>query len=80
VLTVIHPATSQVVYLPLPGGQDLSLAFYPDRLDVLEGAALPLSSSWSLHWMALLPQFIRLGQDAAANKVRGTALLPFPKD
>ncbi len=80
VLTVIHPATSQVVYLPLPGGQDLSLVFHPDRLEVVEEAVQPLAAGWSLHWMALLPQFIRLGQDAAANKVRGTALLPFPKD
>ena len=33
-LTVIHPATARVVYLPLPGGQDLDLAFHPDQLEV----------------------------------------------
>jgi hypothetical protein len=83
-LTVIHPATAQVVYLPLPGGQDLTLAFHPDRLEVLEteamGAEPPPSAGWSLHWLALLPQFIQLGKDSTANKPKGTALLPFPKD
>lgn len=82
VLTVILPATSQAVYLPLPGGQDLSLAFYPDRLEVLEAPApgATQEAGWSLHWLALLPQFIRLGQDAADGKPKGTALQPFPKE
>lgn len=85
ILTVIHPATSQVAYLPLPGGQELSLAFHPDRLEVLEASAKeppgkPPAAGWSLHWLALLPQFIHLGQDASASKARGTALLPFPRE
>ena len=82
ILTVIHPATSQVVYLPLPGGQDLTLAFRPDRLELLEAPApgAAQATGWSLHWLALLPQFIHLGQDAAAGKPKGTALLPFPKE
>jgi len=84
ILTVIHPATSQVSYLPLPGGQNLTLAFLPDRLEVLEGpakdGATQTGTVWSLHWLALLPQFIHLGQDAAANRPKGTALLPFPKE
>jgi hypothetical protein len=84
VLTVIHPATAQVVYLPLPGGQDLDLAFLPDRLAVLEdqapGSTRPPSATWSLHWLALLPQFIQLGKENASIQPRGTALLPFPKD
>ncbi len=81
-LTVIHPATSQVVYLALPGGQQLSLAFHPDRLEVLEPPVpgVAQASGWSLHWLALLPQFIRLGKDASAGKPKGTALLPFPKE
>jgi len=73
-----HPATAEVVYLPLPGGQDLDLAFHPDHLEVLEGH--PPTATWTLHWLALLPQFIHLGQDAAAGKPKGTALLPFPKE
>jgi hypothetical protein len=84
ILTVIHPATSQVVYLPLPGGQDLTLVFRPDRLELREAGATagdPLAqASWSMHWLALLPQFIRLGKDASAGKPKGTALLPFPKE
>ena len=83
ILTVIHPATSQVVYLPLPGGQDLILIFHPDRLEVREAAVKagdPQSlASWSLHWLGLLPQFIQLGKDSSAGKPKGTALLPFPK-
>jgi hypothetical protein len=83
-LTVIHPATSRMVYLPLPGGQDLDLAFRPDRLEILErrpaGAAQPPPSTWSLHWLALLPQFIQLGKENESLLPRGTALAPFPKD
>jgi hypothetical protein len=81
ILTVIHPATSQVVYLPLPGGQELTLRFYPDRLEVREtaGDSQP-GASWSLHWLGLLPRFIQLGKDSTAGKPKGTALLPFPKD
>ena len=78
VLTVIHPATAQVVYLPLPGGQDLDLAFHPDHLEVLEGH--PAQATWTLHWLALLPQFIQLGKANAAIGAKGTALNPFPKD
>jgi hypothetical protein len=83
VLTVIHPATSQVVYLPLPGGQDMSLAFHPDRLEVLDAPAQgeqQLRPTWSLYWLALLPQFIQLGKDDAAGRPKGTALLPFPRE
>jgi hypothetical protein len=83
ILTLIHPATAQVVYLPLPGGQDLDLLFYPDHLGVQEGPSAPQGPSldrWSLHWLALLPQFIQLGKDASINRARGSALLPFPKD
>jgi hypothetical protein len=82
VLTVIHPATAQVVYLPLPGGQDLTLAFYPDRLEVSEtsGPDPQGRSNWSLHWLGLLPQFIQLGKDRNADRPKGTALLPFPKE
>jgi hypothetical protein len=81
-LTVIHPATAQVVYLPLPGGQDLDLRFHPDRLEVAEGRTPGASPgpSWSLHWLALLPQFVQLGKDPSAGKPKGTALQPFPKE
>ena len=81
-LSVVHPATAQVVHLPMPGGQNLSLAFHPDRLEVREHppGGPPAAMAWSLHWIALLPQFIQLGKDANAGKPRGTALAPFPKE
>ena len=82
-ITLIHPATAQVVYLPLPGGQNPTLVFHPDRLESQEtpssrgerGAA-----RWSLPWLALLPQFIRLSQEAQPGGPTGTALVPFAKD
>jgi hypothetical protein len=81
ILTVIHPATSRVVYLPLPGGQDLDLHFHPDRLEVLERApGGGAQSGWSLHWLALLPQFVQLGKENEAIQPKGTALAPFAKD
>ena len=83
-LTVVHPATSQVVYLLMPGGQGLDLGFYPDHLEVKatpEGAAPRQdASAWSLSWLALLPQFVQLGKDPTLDRPRGTALLPFPKE
>lgn len=81
ILTVLHPATSRVVYLPLPGGQDLDLEFHPDRLEVLErstdGGA---RTGWALHWLALLPQFVQLGKENEAILPKGTALAPFAKE
>jgi hypothetical protein len=83
-LTVIHPATAQVAYLRLPGGQGLNLAFYPDRLEVQQPAAPgqpgAFATCWTLHWLALLPQFVQLGKDPSLDRPKGTALLPFPKD
>ena len=76
-LTMVHPATSQVTYLALPGGAGLELLFLPDQLAVWP--SLGSANAWSLPWLSLLPQFIRLGTPAPAPK-RGTALVPFPKD
>jgi hypothetical protein len=81
-LSVVHPATAQVVHLPMPGGQNLSLNFHPDHLEVRSTppGGPPAAMAWTLHWVALLPQFIQLGKDANAGKPRGTALAPFPKE
>lgn len=80
-LTVLHPATSRVVYLSLPGGAGLDLQFLPDQLIVqLEAGAGETGrprTSWSLPWLSLLPQFILLGTPPPAPKP-GTALQPFP--
>ena len=81
ILTVILPVTGRVAYLPMPGGQDFQLVFRPDSLEVREQHASVQTGEqcWSLPWLALLSQFIQLGQDNPANRPSGTALLPFPK-
>ncbi len=83
VLTVVHPATYQVVYLPLPLGQNLDVLMYPDRLDLCENSPSleerQEAPCWSIPWLGLLPQFMRLSQAPPAGK-QGTALEPFPKD
>jgi len=80
-LTVLHPATSRVAYLTLPGGTGLDLQFLPDHLVVRQGpqtSALGRShSAWSLPWLSLLPQFILLGTSLPTLKP-GTALVPYP--
>ncbi len=81
VLTVVHPATAQVIYLPLPKGEDFNLIFEPTRLVLKAGQGPaspgePQGGAWALPWLALLPQFARLGPPALPP-VRGTALKPF---
>lgn len=79
-LTVVHPATAQVVYLPLPPGRDLHLTFLPDRLEVSAGSVdRGAPSRWSLPWMGLLPRLAALGPQPVTVKP-GSALAPFPKD
>lgn len=80
-ITIVHPATHQVVYLPLPSGQDWDILFYPDRL-VLQERLLPAEERrergcWALPWLVLLPQFMRLSLPPPATKP-GTAFQPFP--
>jgi hypothetical protein len=80
VITVLNPATLQVVYLPLPGGQDLRLVFYPDRLEAQEtsGPSRRERAAWFLSWAAMLPHFIQLRNPAPGKGKLGTALIPFP--
>lgn len=79
-ITLIHPATARISYLPLPGGRGFRLIFHPDRLETRETPepGVP-AESWSVPWMALLPQLLQLGRENPANRPSGTALLPFPK-
>lgn len=78
VLTVVHPATAQVIYLPLPRGDEFDLAFEPTRLVLRAGQGSGgRPEAWALPWLALLPQFARLGPPAAPP-IKGTALKPFP--
>lgn len=72
-LTVLHPATGRLAYLPLPPGETHELTFGRDRLVVATGGRPP---AWSLPWVALLPTFIHLGSREKAAP-RGGALTPF---
>jgi hypothetical protein len=82
-ITVVHPATRQVVYIPLPTGQNWGINLYPDRLEVQE-RALPGEehrerACWSISWLILLPQFVRLSLPQPAGNP-GTAFRPFPAE
>lgn len=72
-LTVLHPATGRLAYLPLPPGESHELTFGRDRLLVATGGR---PAAWSLPWVALLPTFIHLGGRDKAEP-RGGALNPF---
>jgi hypothetical protein len=79
-LTVIHPATAQVIHLPLPQGRDLRIRFLPDRLEVVAGdVEKGAPRQWSLPWIGLLPRLGALGPRPTSAK-SGTALVPFPKE
>lgn len=80
-ITLVHPATERVVYLPLPAGQGWELHLLPDRLEIREKAA-PAGERretpcWSVPWLVLLPQFVRLSVPQPAGNP-GTAFHPFP--
>ena len=78
-LTVVNPATGQILYMPLPLGSGFDLDFQPDRL-ILRAAQGPPGLSgaraWALPWLAMLPQLARLGPPPQTPKP-GTALAPF---
>jgi hypothetical protein len=82
-ITLVHPATHQWVYLPLPAGQDWEIYLYPDRLEVRE-KAFPLeerreTACWSVPWLILLPQFVKLSLPPPEGSP-GTAFQPFPQE
>lgn len=79
-LTLVHPATARVVFLPLPIGQDFRVRMTPGYLELFEAPSKDSSSAprrWSLPWLALLPQFAKLARPEEAP-APGTALTPFP--
>lgn len=83
-LTLVHPATARVAFLPLPETEGVDLRFLPAGLEALErlpeGAEGPRRGRrWVLPWVALLPSLLRL-EPPAGSQQRGTALQPFPKD
>lgn len=83
ILTLVHPATSQIQYLALPPCAEPLLRFWPDRLELVEAGGDPAGRNaprrWSLAWSALLPQLLRLAQPAPEGR-HGTAFQPFPRD
>jgi hypothetical protein len=82
-ITVVHPATQRVVYLPLPAGENWEVCLFPDRLEVREravpGEVRREMACWSLSWLILLPQFVRLGLPPPVG-IPGTAFRPFPQE
>jgi hypothetical protein len=82
-ITLVHPATQQVVYLPLPSGQGWDINLQPDRLEAREqtppAGERREASCWSMPWLILVPQFIRLSIPAPVGS-RGTAYHPFPAE
>lgn len=82
-LTVVHPATGQVAFLPLPGGRDQELILYPDHLEVRDTPPEPgnrmETPCWSVPWVGLLPQLLKLSTPPPAPPP-GTALIPFSRE
>jgi hypothetical protein len=78
-LTIVHPATAQVVRLDLPPVDGPSLRFYGDHLEVGGTGQGEERVHFALPWVALLPQFLVLATPAPAPPP-GTALVPFPRE
>ena len=80
-ITLVYPATHQVVYLPLPVGEDWEPYLHPDRLEVrektLQADERRERACWSIPWLVLLPQFLQLSRPPSEGNP-GTALHPFP--
>lgn len=81
-LTIVHPATGQVAFIPLPQGKHLTLCFHPQCLELRDSPKGDVvsrdSTSWIVPWVGLLPQLVRLGPQPPTKP--GTALQPFPKE
>ncbi|MBI4913178.1 MAG: hypothetical protein HY823_10605 [Acidobacteria bacterium] len=82
-LSLVHPATAQVAFLPLPEAEEPTLVFRTAGLALQEPPGAEGSGGrgrrWLLPWMALLPAFMRL--EAPAETPRpGTALQPYPRE
>lgn len=83
-LSLVHPATGKVAFLPLPEGVGVDLAFLPTGLVAAERPAegsgpVGRVRRWLLPWVALVPVLARLAPPAEAPRA-GTALVPFPQE
>lgn len=73
-LSVVYPGAAQVVHLALPPCETPELRFLEGGLELRSGR-----SAWTLPWVSLLPQFIRLATPAPAPPT-GTAVAVFPRE
>jgi len=82
-ITLVNPATGQVSYLMLPGGRDLELLMYPDRLELREPppetGSRKEAACWAVPWIGLFPQLLHLATPPPTPPP-GTALIPFSKE
>lgn len=83
-LSLVHPATGKVAFLPLPEGTGVDLSFQPTGLVAAERPAEEPGADrrvrrWILPWVALVPVLARLAPPAEAPRA-GTALQPFPRE
>lgn len=78
-LTVLHPATCQILHLPLPAGQRFALFWKKDRLELRQEGETGELACWSMPYLSLLPQLLRLATPVPAPPPGG-ALRPFPKE
>ena len=77
-LTMVHPATFQYAFLPLPGGKNLELRFHPDHLELRSKASIDRDSiSWTLSWKDLTPVLQILARPHVTWP-QGDALVPYP--
>jgi hypothetical protein len=84
ILSLVHPATGKVAFLPLPEGAGVDLSFLASGLAAaerpLEGAGQGRRvRRWILPWVALVPVLARLAPPADPPRA-GTALQPFPRE
>jgi hypothetical protein len=83
-LSLVHPATGKVAFLPLPEGSGVDLTFQPSGLVAAErpgDGAVPAGRvrRWLLPWVALVPVLAHLAPPAERPRA-GTALQPFPRE
>lgn len=79
ILTVVHPATGRVVFIPLPQGQDFMVRMTPGFAELYETPKGGVPRRWYVPWLALLPQFAQLAK-AEEIPAPGTAFMPYPKN
>lgn len=79
-LSLVHPATGKVAFLPLPEVAGVELRFLAAGLVAEERSGSGgRVRRWILPWVALAPALARLAPPAEPPKA-GTALQPFPRE